>query len=103
MGNAGGKLVRSCIKKHRSNIRKKVHIKFVVTYNTTKLNFLQIRKIRYKASIFLCISFSLPRIAPQLHWKNRENAFGKDYRDQDSMICNPRTYQAWTNCAPNVY
>ena len=53
MGNAGGKLVRSCIKKHRSNIRKKVHIKFVVTYNTTKLNFLQIRKIPLQSHYLL--------------------------------------------------
>ena len=53
MGNVGEKLIRSCIKKHRSNTRKKVHVKFVVTYNTTKLNFLQIRKIPLQSQYLL--------------------------------------------------
>ena len=39
MGNAGEQLVRSCIKKLKRNIRKDVQVKFVGTYNTTKLSF----------------------------------------------------------------
>ena len=39
MGYAGKQLVRSCIKKLKRNIRKEVQVKFVVTYNTTKLSF----------------------------------------------------------------
>ena len=39
MGYAGKQLVRSCINKLKRNIRKEVRVKFVVTYNTTKLSF----------------------------------------------------------------
>ena len=39
MGNAGEQLVRSCVKRLKRDTQKEVKVKFVVTYNTTKLSF----------------------------------------------------------------
>ena len=75
MGNAGEELIKSCIKKLKRNIRKEVQVKFVVTYNTTKLTFFTNMKDRItnigKTERTLCECI---------------NEHG--YREKDSMINN---------------
>ena len=59
MRNAGKQLVRRCIKKLKRNIRKEFQVKFVVTYNTTKLSFFNNMKdcITNLASSFIAYYF----------------------------------------------
>ena len=79
MRYAEEQLIRSCIKKLKISIRKEVQVKFVVTYNTTKLSFFtnskdRITKLAYSNMFYHFFS----RMSPRLHWKNRENTLGKD-------------------------
>ena len=69
MENAGEQLVKSCIKKLKRNTRKEVQVKFVVTYNTIKLNFFTNTKRERERTL----------------WE-RINEHG--YRGKDSMIYN---------------
>ena len=78
MENSGEQLFRNSIKKFNINIRKEVQVKLVVTYNTTRLSFLLIRKVALANIFFCCLSFLLPGMSPRLYWKKQREHFGKN-------------------------
>ena len=94
-----GKLVRSCIKKLKRSIGKEVQVKFVATYNTTKLSFFANTKDRIVklASSFFAYHICCPGCHHDYIGKTErallERINEPGYRDKYSVI-----YNHITNC-----
>ena len=92
-------LVKSCNKKLKINIRKEFQVKFVVTYNTTKLSFFTNTKdcIAKLAFSFVVYYFSCPGCHHDYIGKTERTLWERinehGYRDNDSV-----TYDHVTNC-----
>ena len=104
MGNAGEQLVKSCIKKLKRNIRKEVQVRFVVTYNTNKLNFFTNKKdcITKLASSFVVYHFRYPVCHQDYIGKTERTLWERinehGYCDKNSVI-----YNHITNCKGASY
>ena len=93
MRNAREQLLRSCIKKLNKNVPKEIQVRFVVTYNTTKLNLFVNKEdpITKLASSFACCPgcyHDCTGKTERILWE-RINEHG--YFDKVSMIYNHST------------